>query len=124
MKKYAHKKHFIRTISLWFLVLALALPVTGCGSSGSGLGGSSQTLDIDYVGGDGEVTESDASERSEFITMSYDRESEILLCLALYESAGREKNRGKIDMLRFKLARLREMRSIVRNTSGMVNAKS
>lgn len=84
----------------------------------------SATADIVRHTGDGEVTESDASERSEFITMSYDRESEILLCLALYESAGREKNRGKIDMLRFKLARLREMRSIVRNTSGMVNAKS
>ena len=66
----------------------------------------------------------DIVRHTEFITMSYDRESEILLCLALYESAGREKNRGKIDMLRFKLARLREMRSIVRNTSGMVNAKS
>lgn len=64
----------------------------------------SATADIVRHTGDGEVTESDASERSEFITMSYDRESEILLCLALYESAGREKNRGKIDMLRFKLA--------------------
>lgn len=61
----------------------------------------SATADIVRHTGDGEVTESDASERSEFITMSYDRESEILLCLALYESAGREKNRGKIDMLRF-----------------------
>ena len=52
-------------MSLWLLVLALALPVTGCGSSSSGLGGSSQTLDIDYVGGDGEVTEEEVAAKKE-----------------------------------------------------------
>ena len=76
MKKYAHKKHFIRTISLWFLVLALALPVTGCGSSGSGLGGSSQTLDIDYVGGDGEVTEEEVASKKESPTRLAEAEAQ------------------------------------------------
>ena len=33
IKKYAHKKHFIRTISLWFLVLALALPLVSLAES-------------------------------------------------------------------------------------------
>ena len=67
MKQNLHrnKKHFVRTMSLWLLVLALILPVTGCGSSGSGLGGSSQTLDIDYVGGDGEVTEEEVAAKKE-----------------------------------------------------------
>lgn len=60
-----HKNHRIRSLSLWLLVLALALPVTGCGSSSSGLGGSSQTLDIDYVGGDGEVTEEEVAAKKE-----------------------------------------------------------
>jgi len=69
---------------------------------------------------DGDVTEHDISERREFITMSYDRESEILLCLALYEAAGAENNKEKINLLKFKLARLREMRSIVSNTTDRV----
>ena len=62
---HKNKRHFVRTMSLWLLVLALALPVTGCGSSSSGLGGSSQTLDIDYVGGDGEVTEEEVAAKKE-----------------------------------------------------------
>lgn len=69
---------------------------------------------------DGDVTEHDISERREFITMSYDRESEILLCLALYEAAGVENNKEKIALLKFKLARLRELRSIVSNTTDRV----
>ncbi len=62
------------------------------------------------------ITEENISERNSFIAMSHARESEILLCLALYEAAGSANNKEKIDMLRFKLARLREMRSIVNNT--------
>lgn len=73
---------------------------------------------------DGEVTHDDLEERNQFIHMSYDRESEILLCLALYEGAGKSANKEKIEKLKFKLARLREMRSIIRNTSTMVNTKS
>lgn len=64
------------------------------------------------------ITDEDINVRDEFLNMSYARESEILLCLALYEAAGVENNKEKINMLRFKLARLREMRSIVRNTPG------
>ncbi|MCM1323571.1 MAG: hypothetical protein NC218_05370 [Acetobacter sp.] len=70
---------------------------------------------------DGDVTEQDISERKDFLNMSYDRENEILLCLALYEAAGTENNKEKIEMLKFKLARLREMRSIVSNTTDRVN---
>lgn len=65
MKQHVHKNHIVRTMSLWLLILALVFPVTGCGSSGSGLGGSSQTLDIDYVGGDGEVTEEEVTAKKE-----------------------------------------------------------
>ncbi len=73
---------------------------------------------------DGEVTHDDLEERNQFIHMSYDRESEILLCLALYESAGKSADKEKIEKLKFKLARLREMRSIIRNTSHLVNTKN
>jgi len=72
---------------------------------------------------DGQVTHRDLNERKTFINMSYDREAEILLCLALYQGAGAEQNREKIDILRFKLARLREMRSIVSNTQNHLEYK-
>ena len=73
--------------------------------------------------GDGEITEQDVEERNSFIAHSFDREAEILLCLSLYGNAPTPKNREKINMLQFKLARLREMRSIVRNTSTLVNTR-
>lgn len=76
----------------------------------------SATSEIVRNTSDGEITEQDLAERKEFLTMSNDRESEMLLCLALYEAAGTEYNKEKIELLKFKLARLREMRSIVRNT--------
>ena len=49
-----------RTALLSLLILTLTMPVTGCGS-GSSMFGGSQTLDIDYVGGDGEVSEEEVS---------------------------------------------------------------
>ncbi len=66
MKKnaYSKKKYFGKCLSIWLLALILLLPVTGCGSSAAG-GGSSQTLDIDYVGGDGEVTEEEVAAKKE-----------------------------------------------------------
>ncbi len=83
----------------------------------------SATADILRHTNDGEITHEDVNERQEFLNMSYDREAEILLCLALYESAGKAANKTKMNTLKFKLARLREMRSIVRNTSTMINSK-
>lgn len=84
----------------------------------------SATYEIVRNTSDGDVTEQDLADRKDFITMSYDRESEILLCLALYEAAGIERNKEKIDLLKFKLARLREMRSIVSNTTDRVKINS
>lgn len=81
----------------------------------------SATYDILQHTGDGEITDEDLEERNKFIAISYDREAEILLCLGLYEGASSPKNKQKIDILRFKLARLRELRSIVRNTSTLTN---
>lgn len=82
------------------------------------------TADIIRHTGDGEVTHRDVIERKNFINMSYDREAEILLCLALYQATNLEHNKEKIDILRFKLARLREMRSMVANTSSQVKRKA
>jgi hypothetical protein len=80
----------------------------------------SATMDIVRHTTDGEITHEDLAERKTFIGMSYDREAEILLCLSLYEAAGRGNNKDKIELLTFKLARLRELRSIVKNTTGHI----
>lgn len=77
----------------------------------------SATYDILRHTQDGEITDEDLSERKTFITLSYDREAELLLCLSLYEGAGLAHNQEKVNLLRFKLARLRELRSIVKNTA-------
>lgn len=74
-------------------------------------------IDILDHTGDGIVTRDDAAERRFFISMSYDREAELMLCLALYQGVGSEELRDKINFLIFKLARLRELREIVFNAS-------
>lgn len=74
------------------------------------------SMDIIKRTSDGDVSKNDTNEREDFLAMSYDREAEILLCLALYEGTSSSHNKEKIDLLKFKLARLREMRSLVRNT--------
>ena len=61
MKQIIQKK-IIRTVTLWMLVLTMGLSMTGCGPKSSF---GSQTLDIDYVGSDGEVTEEEVSAKSE-----------------------------------------------------------
>lgn len=81
----------------------------------------SATADILKKTSDNSITYEDLAERKEFLNMSVERETEILLCLALYEGAGLEKNKEKIELLYFKLARLREMRSIVRNTPSRIS---
>lgn len=83
----------------------------------------SATAEIIRHTSDGEITHEDSAERKHFITISFEREAEILVCLALYEGSDKVKNQPKIDILRFKLARLRELRSIVVNTSGRVQYK-
>ena len=74
-------------------------------------------IDIIQHVSDGVVTRDDAMERRMFISMSYNREAELLLCLALYQGAGEYNNKDKVDLLAFKLAKLQELRHIVFNTS-------
>jgi len=83
----------------------------------------SATQDILSHTSDGDITHEDLSERNNFVAMSYDREAEILLCLSLYEGTNAEINRERINMLRFKLARLREMRIMISNTTTMIQHK-
>lgn len=77
----------------------------------------SATNDIIRNASKDDVSPQEIAERKDFISMSFDREAEILLCLSLYEgSEPTQERKQKIELLRFKLARLRELRSIVSNT--------
>ena len=75
----------------------------------------SVTNEILQNANDGEVTDEDLQNRKNFISLSYEREAELLLCLGLYEATNNPLNKEKINLLHFKLARLRELRSIVKN---------
>lgn len=70
-------------------------------------------MDILEHTSDGVVTRDDAAERRIFISMSYDREAELMLCLALYQGVGDKELQDKINFLMFKLEKLRELRNIV-----------
>lgn len=55
------KTTILKKISLWMLTAALILGAAGCSSAATG---GSETLDIDYVGEDGEITEEEVSAES------------------------------------------------------------
>lgn len=68
---------------------------------------------------DGEVTPEDVKERDDFIDMSFQRETELLTCLGLYERSinmGNTEAKVKFDELRLKLQKLREIRSSIQNS--------
>lgn len=77
-------------------------------------------IDILEHTSDGVVTRDDAAERRMFISMSYEREALLMLCLALYQGAKGEELDDKMDLLMFKLDKLRELRNIVFKASRAV----
>jgi len=77
-------------------------------------------MDILEHTSDGVVTRDDAAERRIFISMSYDREALLMLCLALYQGAKGEQLEDRLDLLMFKLERLRELRNIVFKASRVI----
>jgi len=60
---------------------------------------------------DGDISESDLRERDLFIDDSWQRETEILTCLSLYESSNNPLAKQRKDILLIKLLRLRQIRS-------------
>lgn len=77
-------------------------------------------IDILEHTSDGVVTRDDAAERRIFISMSYDREALLMLCLALYQGVKSEELEDKLNLLMFKLEKLRELRNIVFKASRTV----
>jgi hypothetical protein len=66
---------------------------------------------------DGFVSEADLKERNDFIAMSHQRETELLVCLALYSGSNSQAAREKAENIRYKLKKLREMRSAIEATT-------
>lgn len=64
---------------------------------------------------DGFVTKEDLDERNEFLDSSHQREAELMVCLALYESSKHPDAQEQVKKMRYKLMKLREMRSAIEN---------
>lgn len=62
---------------------------------------------------DGFVSEEDLEERNEFLEMSNQREAELMVCLGLYQSSSHPKAQEQAQIIRYKLTKLREMRSAI-----------
>lgn len=70
---------------------------------------------------DGFVSEDDLTERNGFVDMSFQRETELLTCLGLYERSmqmGNKEAKDKFDELRLKMQKLREIRSSILVSTG------
>ena len=70
---------------------------------------------------DGFVSEDDLKEKTDFVDMSFQRETELITCLGLYEKSmqlGNKEAKVKFDELRLKLQKLREIRSSILITTG------
>lgn len=66
---------------------------------------------------DGFVSEADLNERNAFIDMSHQRETELLVCLSLYSNSNNPQAAQKAEQIRYKLKKLREMRSAIENST-------
>ncbi len=73
------------------------------------------TTDILKHMNDGFVSQEDLNERNEFLDMSNQREAELMVCLGLYQSSQHPEAEEKAKLIRFKLQKLREMRSAIEN---------
>jgi len=62
---------------------------------------------------DGYVTQQDAIEREAFLQNTDQREAELMVCLGLYSSCQSSAAREKVKFIRYKLQKLREMRSAI-----------
>ena len=62
---------------------------------------------------DGFVTQEDALEKQQFLKDTYQRENELMVCLSLYESCKSSHAQDKAKFIRYKLQKLREMRTAI-----------
>ncbi len=62
---------------------------------------------------DGQYTKEDEKERNDFLDQSFQREIELMTCIALYENNRCEGAAAKCEFLKQKLLKLREIRSAI-----------
>ena len=75
------------------------------------------TTDILKNMNDGFVTEEDFDMREEFIEIAEQRETELMLCLGLLMGSSNHQSENKAKTLRYKLQKLREMKSAIEITT-------
>ena len=66
---------------------------------------------------DGFVSHEDLNERNEFLEMSYQREAELMVCISLYQNSVFKGAKDKANELTYKLTKLRQMRSMIKQTT-------
>jgi len=63
---------------------------------------------------DGFITKEDALERESFLELTDQRENDLMVCLGLYESCKSQEAQEKMRFIRYKLQKLREMRTSIK----------
>ena len=63
---------------------------------------------------DGFITREDAEERESFLDLTDQREADLMVCLGLYESCKSKEAEERIRFVRYKLQKLREMRTSIK----------
>ena len=63
---------------------------------------------------DGFITKEDAAEREAFLDFTDQREADLMVCLGLYERCKSKEADERIKFVRYKLQRLREMRTAIK----------
>ena len=63
---------------------------------------------------DGFITKEDAAERENFLELTDQREADLMVCLGLYESCKSKGAEERIKFIRYKLQKLREMRTSIK----------
>lgn len=63
---------------------------------------------------DGFITKEDAVERENFLELTDQREADLMVCLGLYESCKTKEAEERIRFVRYKLQKLREMRTSIK----------
>lgn len=74
----------------------------------------SETTSIMNHLNDGFITKEDAEERESFLELTDQREADLMVCLGLYESCKSKGVEERIKFVRYKLQKLREMRTSIK----------
>ena len=62
---------------------------------------------------DGFITKEDSLERESFLTLTDQREADLMVCLGLYENSRSKEAEDRARFIRYKLQKLREMRTAI-----------